>query len=96
MLYASVTLDHEMTAPGIHTWVMRRWSAFNVSVNCVAAMLIAHLLAPALGIAQSRTWWLFTMGVGAVLIINAVATWKGTMEMLNFQATRTARFKGAG
>jgi hypothetical protein len=91
MLYASVTLDHEMTASGVHTWIMRRWSAFNVSVNCVAATIIAHLLALGLGIRQSYAWSLFTVCVGVVLVINAIVTWKGTMEMLNFQATRTPR-----
>ena len=89
MLYASATLDNEMMASGVHSWIMRTWSALSVSVNCVAAMIIAHLIAPMFGITQSRTWGLITVGVGVVLSINAIVTWRRTMEMLNFQAMRT-------
>lgn len=92
LLNASVTLDHELISDGVHTWIMRRWSAFLVSANSLLAVLLAHLLAYTfaflLRIEQTYSWWGFTIAVFIFLLPNAIITWKGTVEMLEFQCTR--------
>src|SRR5207245_5284322 len=40
ILYAAATFDHELLAPGIHTWLMRRWNAFNVAAHSSVALLL--------------------------------------------------------
>lgn len=45
LLYATATFDHELLPEGIHTWLMRRWNAFNVAFGSAIAIFISLLAA---------------------------------------------------
>lgn len=84
-LFAAVTFDHAILAPGVHAWITRSWSAFNVSVNSVAALFAAHCAALLWDIPQSRSWVGLSAGVLLLLLANAIVTWRNTMKMMEFQ-----------
>lgn len=88
-LYVVATFDHELLAPGIHAWIVRRWNAFYVSANSCVALLLAHALAAPFCIAQTWRWGLSTAVIVAVLAIHAISAWHDTMAMLEFQASRS-------
>jgi hypothetical protein len=44
LLYASATFDHELLPKGIHKWIFRRWSAFNVAFNSALAIIASFLV----------------------------------------------------
>ena len=90
-LYAAATFDHELLAPGIHTWLLRRWNHFNVATHSIVALGLAHTVAPVFSIPQ--TWaWLATTAVSIGLFTwTGFNAWRQTMEMLEFQSYRTHR-----
>ncbi|MGA2771250.1 MAG: hypothetical protein ABSG26_10590 [Bryobacteraceae bacterium] len=85
---AAVTLDHELLSSGMHSWVLRRWSAFLISAQACVGIALAHLVAYFLRLEQLLEWWTLSLSVGLVLLFNAVVCWFGTMKMLEFQAYR--------
>ena len=87
-IYAGVTFDHEILSPGVHDWIVRRWTAFNISTNSVTALLLAHTIAPLMYIPQTLAWWLVTGPCVSLLSVNAVVAWKHTMRMVDFQSRR--------
>lgn len=87
-LYAATTFDHELLSAGIHTWLLRRWNAFNISTNSIVALLLAHVLAPIFSIPQVCTWWVSTVVLVVVLSVNALCAWRETMRMIEFQSYR--------
>jgi hypothetical protein len=88
-LYVAATFDHELLAPGVHTWLLRRWNSFNVSAHSIVALLLAHIVfAPIFSIPQVRNWWESTAALVAVLFINAFCAWRETMNMIEFQSHR--------
>ncbi len=87
-LYAVATFDHELLAPEIHTWLMRRWNAFNVAAHSAVALLGAHVMAPYFHVPQTVRWARWTAILMALLIYAAVKAWLETMAMLEFQTTR--------
>lgn len=88
MLYAAVTFDHELLAPGTHQWIMRRWNSFNVAVHSIVALLLAHLIAAIFSIHQVFSWWLSTLFLIALLGWAACVAWHETMSMIDFQSYR--------
>jgi hypothetical protein len=50
LLYATATFDHELLPGGVHTWLIRRWNAFNVAFSSAIAILISLLVALALAL----------------------------------------------
>jgi len=97
-LYAVATFDHELLAPGIHTWLVRRWNAFNVAAHSTVALLAAHAMAPYFHVPQSLRWWRWTAILVALLLYAAFKAWRETMAMLEFQTTRRneAAKRGSG
>jgi hypothetical protein len=87
-LYVATTFDHELLADGIHTWLMRRWHSFNVSVNSIVALILAHFFAPVLSIPQSWRWSVSTAILAAILLFQALFAWHETMNMIEFQSHR--------
>jgi hypothetical protein len=88
ILFGGVTFDHELISDGIHSWLTRRWSAFNISVNSSVALLLSHLVAFFIPINQSYTWGFTSVLIGICFILNAIAAWKETMGMIEFQSYR--------
>jgi len=88
ILYAAATFDHELLAPGIHTWLMRRWNAFNLAAHSSVALLLAHVMAPYFHVPQTWRWWRWTALLVVLLICAAAIAWRETMSMIEFQATR--------
>ena len=82
------TFDHELLAPGIHTWLLRRWNAFNVAAHSVVALALAHLLAPAFSIPLGCAWLATTVVSIAILGWTAFNAWRDTMGMIEFQSHR--------
>ena len=89
VLYAAATFDHQLLAPGINGWIQRRWTTFYLSVHCIAAVLLAHLVAHFIPISETRRWKIYTAAVVILFLTNAVIAWLQTMRMFKFQAFRT-------
>jgi hypothetical protein len=87
-LFAAVSFDHSIIESGIHTWIMRRWNAFNISTTSLVALILALSVAPLFAIHRSRSWWITSVAVGFLLVVNAILAWRGTMHMVEFQAVR--------
>jgi hypothetical protein len=87
-LYAAATFDHELVAPGIHTWLLRRWNSFNVATNSIVALILAHAVAPIFSIKQVCAWWGSTLILIALLFFTALKAWRQTMKMIEFQSYR--------
>jgi hypothetical protein len=88
-LYAAATFDHELLAPGINGWLQRRWMNFNLSVHCIAAVVLAHVVALFIPVPETIAWIASSVTVVIVFLINAVIAWNQTMGMVEFQASRT-------
>ncbi len=88
-LYASVTLDFQLIPPGVHGWITRRWSGFNIAINSAMALEISHLVGYALKIPQSSTWTLTSIILVIILTSAGCVAYRETMTMLDFQSQRT-------
>lgn len=86
--HAAVILDHELLSSGMHAWIMRRWNAFLISAQACVALALAHGVAWILQLEQPSRWILGSFCIGVILAVNAVTAWRGTMDMLAFQAHR--------
>ena len=87
-LYAAATFDHELLAPGIHKWLLRRWNSFNVAVHSIVALALAHAVAPVFSVPQGCAWWATTVVSIALLGWTAFNAWRDTMRMIEFQSHR--------
>ncbi len=90
-MYASVTLDFELTSEGVHGWITRRWSGFNIAYNSTVALELSHLVGYALKIRQSSTWTWTSVVMIAILTYAAVVAYRETMTMLDFQSHRNLK-----
>jgi hypothetical protein len=86
-LCAAAAFDHAHLKPAIHEWLMRRWNVFNISCQCVAAMLLSIPMAHALHIEickwDARNWWASIAVFIVIFICNAVWTWRDTRKMFD-------------
>lgn len=87
-LYSGVTFDHEILHDGIHDWLVRRWNAFNISVNSCTAVVLAHLVGFALAIPLTRWWVGTTACLFGLFVFIAFVSWRETMGMVDFQSHR--------
>ena len=85
-LFAVATFDHELLSAGVHTWLMRRWNAFNIAVSSMAAIVLAAVLAAWMGIFPPLSGWLCLLGVCLILGATGLRAWRQTMQMIEFQA----------
>ncbi|MHB0972115.1 MAG: hypothetical protein ACYC7A_17385 [Thermoanaerobaculia bacterium] len=93
-LYAAATFDHELLAPGIHSWLLRRWNSFNVAAHSIVALALAHAVAPVFSIPQGCAWWATTGVSIALLGWTAFKAWRDTMRMIEFQSNRQQKSSG--
>lgn len=87
-LYAAATFDHELLPPGIHEWLFRRWTTFNVSFHSSSALLLAYIIGRVIGIPRTISWEIITSSVVLLLLVNAIVAWRQTMAMIEFQSHR--------
>ena len=85
---AAITLDHELLSPGMHSWIRRTWNVFLISAQGCMALVLVHVLAYQLRLEQPTRWLMGSSFLFLVLALNAVLTWRRTMDMLEFQAFR--------
>jgi hypothetical protein len=87
-LCAAATFDHVELHPKIHEWLLRRLNSFNISVQCVMALLLSIPLGLAFHIPfwewDMWVWWATTVGLSIILIWNAVAAWRECRMMFDF------------
>jgi hypothetical protein len=89
-LYAAATFDHALLAPGVHEWIQRRWTTFNLSVHSFAAVAMSHFAALLPAVRETWEWVLLTATLLLVFGVTARIAWLHTMRMLEFQASRDA------
>ena len=94
-LYAAATFDHELLSRGVHEWLTRRWTAFNVAVHSCTALLLALLVGILLPFSVKPAWWVSTAVLAAVFILHARFASRDTMRMIDFQSHRQATPSGA-
>ncbi len=83
VLCAAAAFDHVLLKPGIHEWLFRRWTTFNICTQCAMALVLSYGLGHALHVQATCKWWL-TIGVSIVLFIwQAVTSWCETYEMFD-------------
>jgi hypothetical protein len=99
--YASASFDHGIIAKaesGVHEWIMRYWSGYLMSAHSAVALMLAHLAACILNSQrtfasrhhneQSYGWWMTTLILGTLLILNGVLAWFRCTRMIEFQSSR--------
>jgi hypothetical protein len=87
-LYAGTTFDHELLSDGVHTWLLRRWNSFNVAVNSIVALFLAHLVGYVFSLPQTCRWWITTVVAAILLGMFALKAWREVMAMIDFQSYR--------
>ena len=85
-----VTFNHGVLKkewPGVHTWLVRRWNAFNVSAHCVCAVVLAFFLGgPVFGLRWSWQWGILSAALYVFFFVTGWLAWRETMKMFEFQA----------
>jgi len=87
-LYAAATFDHELLSTPIHDWLYRRWTTFNLSAHCLAAVLLSHFAALAPSVHETWLWACYTLVLATIFGVNGAIAWRQTMNMLVFQSYR--------
>jgi hypothetical protein len=89
-LYAGAAFDHHILRKdfeGIHDWLFRRCSAFNVAANSLCALVLSFLFGiSVLGIPVRPAWWVPAAVFATLLVFAAHWAWRDTMKMLDFMA----------
>ena len=87
-LYAAATYDHECLSPGMHMWIFRRWTSFNLAIHSIVAILLAHAVALVLSVPHSGKWIASTVGLAIPLALTGGIVWRQVMAMIKFQLDR--------
>jgi hypothetical protein len=94
-LFLAATFDHDRLPKPIHTWLLRRWNAFNISSSSIVALGLALLLGRRLGIQVWPEWFWTSIALGTVFGGTAAWAWRDTMGMIEFQARRLTAEAGS-
>lgn len=89
-LFLAATFDHDLLAKPIHTWLLRRWNAFNINISSFNALWLSLLIGWRLELNVGCEWLLTSLTVGLVFVAMAIWAWRDTMGMIEFQARRMA------
>lgn len=92
-LFAVATFDHETIkgtdkTNGIHSWLLRRWNAFNISATSTTALVVSCIVVWCSKIAHSWAWFLPVLVVISLFVWSAIVAYRDTMGMIEFQAKR--------
>jgi hypothetical protein len=87
-LYAVVTYDHALLPAEIHSWIQRRWNSFNIAAHSCTAILLSQAIVLLPGVHFTAYWGFMSVGLFALLSVNAYAAWCHVMRMLEFQVMR--------
>jgi len=91
-LQAVSTFDRVFIHKEILDWLVRRWTAFLVSVNSTVALLLGILVVPRLlGIHPPRYWYYTMFGTCGLLLLHAGIALYETRAMGEFQAAIAER-----
>jgi len=94
--FTGVAFDHETLKnekEGIHLWLVRRWSGFNISANSTTALILSLLFGKFLGIEITSDWLLTLIPIILLLVWSATMAWLDSMGMVEFQARRFKAMK---
>jgi len=90
-LFAGVVFDYDVLRKdyeGVHRWLMRRWTAFNIGATSVCGLLLSLAFGYfVIGIPLAYAWWLPVVGFALILAFVASVAWCDTMNMVNFMAS---------
>jgi hypothetical protein len=88
-LYLEASFDHEKMNANTRDWTLRRWHGFNVCAHSCTALLLAMIVGLwPLRLPPSAGWLLATGIAFLVFLVNAICSWRETMEMAAFQSRR--------
>lgn len=89
-LVAAASFDHgilKTEKPGVHEWILRRWSSSNICARAFVGLVIAGITVRLGAIHPGGAWW-WSVGITAIaLLVQGCFAWWDTMKMIEFQAT---------
>jgi hypothetical protein len=83
-LQAAAIFDHVLTHPNAHSWLLRRWTSFLISMQCFVALALSLSVAPSLKIPWNPPWMWAAVILSAFFLWNAGVTWFQSYRMFNF------------
>src|ERR1044072_6981008 len=83
-LYLAATFDHVLLPDNAHTWLLRRWSSFNISCHSCTALILALGAARWSELSPGTGWYIVLLFSLVVLSAQACFAWKNTMGMVEF------------
>ncbi len=84
VLYLAAVFDHGLLPDNIHTWLLRRWSAFNISAHSNLGLVLVLSSVLWSGLHPGLTWYTVWLGSLVFLLVHAVFAWSDTMQMIEF------------
>lgn len=92
VFFAGVAFDYDLLSTkylGIHKWLFRRWSAFNIAATSITALLLSLVVGQGLLKIEWHTeWQCAVLTLCIILFISAILAWKDTMGMLAFMVRK--------
>jgi len=89
-LCVCAAFDHAYVNPKIHDWQLRRWNAFNISAQCVTALLLSVPFAHAFHVqvfsCSVWKWWFTITAFIGLFIWQAAWTWQESRKMFEFSS----------
>lgn len=86
-----VIFDHEIlynNSKGTHEWLIRRWSAVNISFSSIIALFLALVTGLILEIPVTPLWKNSTYIMALLLFITGIFAWRDIYKMFEFQSCR--------
>lgn len=92
-LMATAWLDFSKNSEGVHEWSVRRWNAFNVSLNIAFGLALTLLLFLLIGCGRETSPYWCPIGLAGILIFgfNAHMAWHDCMHMFRFSAAKWSK-----
>jgi hypothetical protein len=85
-LCVAAVFDHCLLRTPIHEWLFRRWTSFNICVQCATAVVLSYGLGRALHIQATRNWYFTAVFLFSIFIWHAVTSWRETYKMFELAA----------